>query len=268
MTAGADPNDRLPDGTSPLVMAAYSGRSDVGALLLDKGADPNDVGAGYAPLHAAILKSDVTLVKTLLARGANPNIRMTKSTPKRRDSEDFVLQPVVVGSTPYLLAAKFLEPEILRALKAGGADTSLSMPNGTTPLMLAAGIDSLTTANRRGVRVVDFGKVEPESRALETVAAALTLGADVNATNQAGDSALHGAAAMRYDTVIQLLADHGAQMNAKNKRGLTPLGVLTTSGRGGRGRGGAAADPNGDDASDSQTSTSTVALLRKLGATP
>jgi ankyrin len=268
IAAGADPNDRLPDGTSPLVMAAYSGRGDVGALLLDKGANPNDSGAGYTPLHAAILKSDVVLVKALLAHGANPNIRMTRSTPKRRDSEDFVLQPVVVGSTPYLLAAKFLEPEILRALKAGGADTSLSMPNGATPLMLAAGMDSLTTANRRGVRVVDFGKVEPEIRALETVTAALGLGADVNATNQAGDTALHSAVAMRYDAVIQFLADQGAQVNVKNKRGLTPLGVLLTSGRGGRGRGGAAADASGDDASDSQTSTSTVALLRKLGATP
>ena len=191
IAAGADPNDRLPDGTSPLVMAAYSGRGEVGALLLDKGADPNDMGAGYTPLHAAILKSDVSLVKALLAHGANPNIRMTKSTPKRRDSEDFVLQPIVVGSTPYLLAAKFLEPEILRALKAGGADASLSMPNGATPLMLAAGMDSATTANRRGVRCVDFGKVEPESQALETVTAALSLGADVNAATPGGR---HGAA--------------------------------------------------------------------------
>ena len=89
-------------------MAAYSGRGEVGALLLEKGADPDDMGAGYTPLHAAILKSELSLVKALLAHGANPNIRITKSTPKRRDSEDFVLQPIVVGSTPYLLAAKFL----------------------------------------------------------------------------------------------------------------------------------------------------------------
>ena len=268
IAAGADPNDRLPDGTSPLVMAAYSGRGEVGAFLLDRGADPNDMAAGFTPLHAAILKSEVTLVKALLARGANPNIRMTKSTPKRRDSEDFVLQPNVVGSTPYLLAAKFLEPAILRALKDGGADASLSMPSGATALILAAGMDSTVTANRRGVRAVDFGKVEPESLALETVAAALSLGADVNAGTQAGDTALHSAAAMRYDTVIQFLVDHGAQVNAKNKRGLTPLGALLSSGRGGRGRGGAAADASGDDASGPSASTSTVALLRKLGATP
>ena len=268
IAAGADPNDRLPDGTSPLLMAAYSGRAEVGTLLLEKGADPDDMGAGYTPLHAAILKSELSLVKALLAHGADQNIRITKSTPKRRDSEDFVLQPIVVGATPYLLAAKFLEPEILRALKAGGADVSLSMPNGATPLMLAAGMDSVTTANRRGVRIVDFGKVEPEGQALETVAVALSLGADVNAATPAGDTALHSAAAMRYDTVIQFLAEHGAQVNAKNKRGLTPLGALLSNGRGGRGRGAAAADANGDDSAGPSPSASTAALLRKLGAIP
>jgi ankyrin len=265
MAAGADPNDHLPDGTSPLVMAAYSGRSSVGAVLLDKGADPNDMGTGYSPLHAAILRSDLNLVKALLDHGANPNIRMTKGTWKRRDSEDFVLPAALIGSTPYLLAAKFLESDILRALKEHGADASLSMPNGATALMLAAGMDSGTTANRRGVRVVDFGKVEPESQALETVRTVLNLGGDVNIANQAGDTALHSAAAMGYNTVIQFLTDQGAQLNAKNKRGVTPLGALLTGGRG-RGRGAAAVDANSDDAPAGPSST-TIALLRKLGAT-
>ena len=190
---------------------------------------------------------------------------MTKSTPKRRDSEDFFLQPSVIGSTPYLLAAKFLEPDILRELKSGGADGTLTMPNGATPLMLAAGMDSVATANRRGVRAVDFGKIEPESRALATVETVLSLGDDVNASNQAGDTALHSAAALGYHTVIQFLADRGAQVNAKNKRGLTPLAALLSGGRG-RGRGAAAANANGDE-EPAGSSAGTVALLRKLGAT-
>ena len=263
--AGASPNERRADGASALIMAAYSGRTQAAIALLDKGADPNDAEIGYAPLHAAVLKSDVALVNALLARGANPNARMTKGTPKRRDGEDFNLPATLIGSTPYLLAAKFLEPEILRALKAAGADPSLSMPNGATPVMLAAGMGSSTTANRRGVRTVDFGKMEPESRALETVTTALSLGGDVNATNNAGDTALHGAAPMGYNTVIQFLADHGADVNAKNKRGLTPLGVLTAAGRG-RGRG-PAADANGDDGPE-PSHAATVALLRNLGAMP
>jgi ankyrin repeat protein len=90
----------------------------------------------------------------------------------------------------------------------------------------------------------------------------LSLGADVNATTVAGDTALHGAAAMGYNTVIQLLVDRGAALNAKNKRGLTPLGALL---RGGRGRGAAAADA-GDNPS-AGPSSGTIAFLRQLGAT-
>jgi len=228
------------------------------------GAKPDDIGAGYTALHAAVLRSDLTLVNALIAHRANPNIRMTKGTWKRRDGEDFTLPATLIGSTPYLLAAKFLEPQILLALKAGGADASLAMPNGATPLMLAAGMNSTSNASRRGVRVVDFGKVEPESQALETVKAVLSVGGDVNAATVAGDTALHGAAAMGYNTVIQLLVDRGAQLNAKNKRGLTPLGALLGGGRGGRGRGAAAVDAGDNPAVG--PSSGTIALLRQLGA--
>jgi uncharacterized protein len=66
LAAGADPNDSLPDATSALVLAAHSGHRDVAVALLDKGANPNDMGIGYTALHAAILRSDLKLVKTLL----------------------------------------------------------------------------------------------------------------------------------------------------------------------------------------------------------
>jgi ankyrin len=270
LAAGADPNDALPDGTSALVLAAHSGHGDVAALLLDKGADPNAFGTGYAALHAAVLRSDVSLVKALLAHKATPDIRMTKGTPVRRDTTDFNLPATLIGSTPYLLAARFLEPEIMRALAAAGADVKLTMQNGATALMLASGIGSSRNESRRGIAVIDFGKVEPESRVLEAVAAAVSLGADVNAANQAGDTALHSAAAQGYDTVVQFLADHGAQLNVKNKRGLTPLAALLAPPARGRGAAAAAAangaDLTGIDAPSETAHQSTVALLRKLGA--
>ena len=59
--------------------------------------------------------------------------------------------------------------------------------------------------------------------------ALLAKGADVNAANQAGDTALHAAAAKGLNTVVQVLADKGAELNAKNKRGLTPLAALMPS---------------------------------------
>jgi len=269
LAAGADPNDTLPDGTSALVLAAHSGQGNVAALLLEKGADPNAFGTGYTALHAAVLRSDVNLVKALLAHHADPNIRMTKGTPVRRDTTDFNLTATLIGSTPYLLAARFVEPEIMQALAAGGADVKLTMPNGATPLMLAAGMGSSPNASRRGIAVIDFGKVEPESRVLQAVTAAVSLGADVNAANQAGDTALHTAASLGYDSVVQFLADHGANVNVKNKRGQTPLAALLAPPARGRGAAAAAngADITGVDVPERTTHQSTAALLRKLGAT-
>ncbi len=60
-------------------------------------------------------------------------------------------------------------------------------------------------------------------RALGAAKAAVDLGAEVNAGNDAGDTALHGAAAKGYDAMVQLLADKGARLEQKNKRGRTPL---------------------------------------------
>jgi uncharacterized protein len=268
LAAGADANDSLPDGTSALVLAAHSGHGGVAARLLDHGADPNAFATGYTALHAAVLRSDVTLVKALLAHGADPDMRMVRGTPLRRDTTDFNLPATLIGSTPYLLAARFLEPEIVRVLAAAGADRTLTLQNGATPLMIAAGMGVRSDESRRGIAVIDFGKVEPESRVLETVRAVVSFGAEVNAANLSGDTAMHTAAGQGFDTVVQFLAEHGAQVNAKNQRGLTPLGTLLSAR--GRGRGGAAdatgADLTGVDAPYEGPHQSTAALLRKLGA--
>jgi ankyrin repeat protein len=266
---GADPNDSLPDGTSALVLAAHSGQRNVALVLLEKGANPNDLGIGYTALHAAILRSDLSLVKALLAHGADPNLRMTKGTPARRNTTDYNLLAPLIGSTPYLLAARFLEPEIMQVLIAGGADAQITMPNGATALMLAAGMNSPANEDRRGINVIDFGKPEPESKVLPAVTAALDAGNDINATNKLGDTALHAAVTHRYETVIQLLAGHGADMNVKNNDGKTPLRLVaaprreaerpaaTTS---------AGTGTSGTAVSDESASQRIGELLRKLGA--
>jgi ankyrin len=265
LAAGANVNDALPDGATALVVAAHSGHGALGALLLDKGADPNAAEVGYTALHAAVNRSDLGLVKALLAHGADPNIRITKASPARRDSNDFQLQSRLIGSTAYLLAAKFVEVEIMRALAAGGADPQAVMPDGTTALMLAAGNgeararDARREETRRQICVCDWGVIEPESVVLDAVTLALSLGTDIDAVNKAGDTALHSAASMRYDAVVQFLAEKGANLSVKNKRGQTPLAAITG---GGRGRASADGDAYGIPAPNQ----STVALLRSLGA--
>jgi ankyrin repeat protein len=252
--AGADVNDELPDGASALVVAAHSGHTSAATLLLEKGADPNAAAVGYTALHAAVLRGDLNLVKVLLAHKANPNAQITKGMPVRRTSQDFELPKTLMGATPYLLAAKFLEADIMRALAAGGADTRLPMNDGATPLLAAAGMGIVAPAqderrgtNRRGLAIIDGGTVEPESQVVEAVSAALTLGSDINGTNPAGETAVHIASAQGYDSVVKLIVERGADLNARNAKGLTPLGALVAR-AGGRG-----------------SRKSTIDLLRSLG---
>src|SRR5262245_6302129 len=129
LNAGADANDAQPDGVSALVLAAHSGHGAVAALLLDRAANPDTLTSGYTALHAAVLRSDIALVKALLAHGANPHLRITRGTPMRRDTTDWNLSKTLIGSTSYLLAARFLEPAILTLLAAAGADRQATMPD-------------------------------------------------------------------------------------------------------------------------------------------
>jgi len=252
--AGADVNDALPDGASALVVAAHSGHRAAALALLNAGADANAGAVGYTALHAAVLRSDLELVTALLAHNANPNVLITKGTPVRRNSQDFELPRTLVGATPYVLAAKFLETAIMRTLAAAGADTRLPMQDGTTPLMAACGMGIVAPAqdekrgtDRRGLAILDGGIPEPESRVLDAVTTALSLGSELDATNHAGETALHAAAAQGHDSVVQRLARSGAELNVRSKKGLTPLGVLLAR--------------NGKN-----THQATVDLLRSLGA--
>ena len=233
IAAGADVNDSLPDGASALIVAAHSGNSGVAKLLLEKGADVNGAAVGYTALHAAVLRSDLDLVKALLAQNANPNAQITKGTPVRRNSQDFELPKTLIGATPYLLAAKFVEADIMRALAVAGADTRLPMKDGATPLLAAVGMgisppaqDEKRGTDRRGLAILDGGKVEPDTQVLEAVTAALTLGSDINAANPVGDTAVHIAAAQGYGEVVKLLASQGADLNVRNAKGLTPLAAV------------------------------------------
>jgi hypothetical protein len=97
--------------------------------------------------------------------------------------------------------------------------------------------------DRRGLSLIDGGRLPDETRVFDAVAAALLQPIHIDAANKNGDTALHAAALLGYDRVVKLLADKGANLSVKNSRGLTPLSSLT-------GRGDA----------------STADLLRKLGA--
>jgi ankyrin repeat protein len=128
----------------------------------------------------------------------------------------------VRGATPLWVAAYTANgnaaagsgSDVIRVLLAAGADLRLTTDDGYTPLMVAAGLGRSSFIVRpRGARSVG---------AEEAVKILVEAGADVNATNEADFTALHGASFRGLDEVIEYLVQHGANINARDYRGRTP----------------------------------------------
>lgn len=228
LQAGADLDGRTPDGSSALLIASasldasttgqfmvvnQSGHEAVALLLLEHGANPNvaDRG-GIMPLHAAVRNGRLELTYALLARGANPNARLSK--PENVMFGDVDERLWDAGATPLLTAAKAANVDLMRILVAHSADPTITTSDGTTPLMAAAGV-----GRTEGQTMVT------EKSALEAVTLALELKDDINAARSDGWTALHGAAYNGADAVVRFLAKNGASLDARDKEGRTPLSI-------------------------------------------
>jgi uncharacterized protein len=222
LAAGAGVDELMADGTSALTIAVHSGHRAMALFLLNRGATPNVIGSGYTALHAAVLRGDPDVVNALIAKGALINSRVRHGTTTIRASREYFLSDALAGATPLLLAGKFLEVEIMQALIGRGADTRATLNDGTTLLMLAAGTGSQPKLFDRRERIAVLKETD-EPRALEAVKLALDRGADVNAANQTGETALHAAARMNYPRVAALLMERGAHATTRNKKGETPV---------------------------------------------
>ena len=242
LKAGADVNEAMQPrkasgkapgrGTTPLSLAVENGHFELAVALLKAGADPNDQRSGYSALHtltwvrkpnrgddesgdpAPIGSGDLTslqFVETLVEHGADVNLRL-----KRGASGRGVLSRL--GATPFLMAAMTADVPLMRMLVKHGADPRLPNAEHRTPLMAAAGLGCLAPGEEAGT--------EPE--ALEAVTLAIELGGDVNAVDDQGETAMHGAAYKNLPKVVQRLAEKGARVevwNRKNRSGWTPLSI-------------------------------------------
>lgn len=213
-------------GPSALHLAVLNAHWQLGVDLLNHGADPNDDGQGWTALHQVAFTrtfpirkglpppvptgklDSLGFVKALLAHGGNPNARL------KREPKDGVRNTLNrIGATPYLLAGKVADVEMMRFLAANGADTRLPTEDGATPLMAAAGVGLFKLGESAGTN----------EEALEAVETAWELGStDVNAVDGNGETALHGAAYRGANTIVQFLVEKGAKLDVRNKIGWTP----------------------------------------------
>jgi ankyrin len=265
--AGADLE--LGDGNAirPLLMASLNGQIPVARLLIERGANVNaDDFWGRTPLWAAVEYRNldmnnndqdsptdngvdrppfIDLVKLLIDKGANVNARTRELPPPRRwlYSLNDVSWVDFTGQTPFLRAALSGDTTVMKLLVSRGADPNLPTLAGTTPLMAAAGVNW----------VVAQTYTESVQARYDAVALCLELGADVNATNSMGLTALLGAVNRGSNDIIELLVQRGARLDVKDKEGRTALrwaeGVFLA-------------------AVGAERKPDTIALLEKLGAKP
>ena len=250
---GANVNDVAPDGSSALSIAAVNAYYELATVLLDHGANPNLTDPRASPLHtvawlrkpgadgaAGVGNTPVgtpqqtgkvtalQLARKLLEHGANPNTRVEWNEPRFGKEGGTARNPPNIrlgrhllsynGATPFYVAAKNGDVELMRLLVEFKADPKIPTKFGITPLMVAAGLDTW-----EGETPGPFTGV-PEAERLEAVKLAVALGNDVNARANFGDYPMEGDIAytlLYYPHNIDKLLDLGVGDPRWN--GATPI---------------------------------------------
>lgn len=226
---GAEIGQSSGNHTTPLLIALLNGQVGIATELVNKGADVNATDDYHrGALFAAIdlrnfnhekygdLPTDgrdpLDLIKALLKKGANPNLK-TDTVPVHGLMQFDASWVNFDGETPFVRAALSGDIEVMRILLDGGADPNVATTQGSTALMAASGINWIP------------GQTYTRSEAdyVEAVKLCLERGAPVNASNSLGLTAMHGAANRGWTSIMQILADHGAKVDAKDKEGRTPM---------------------------------------------
>ncbi|MEQ1647034.1 MAG: quinoprotein dehydrogenase-associated putative ABC transporter substrate-binding protein [Hyphomicrobiaceae bacterium] len=210
---GADVNKRDPQGYAPIHTAARHRHPEIVALLAASKADVNapDVDGMTALVHA-VARDHPATIKQLVSSGAD-------------------LNSPAPGGYP-LLALAIVEDKLdaAMALIASGAPiNAASGSNQLTPLMLVAGKEPVQLSLGAGRRPVV--KLHPQyPGSLEVAKALIDKGADLDATNAEGVTALMLAAAHNQAPIVGVLLQANAKIAVRAKDGRTALEIAKANG--------------------------------------
>ncbi len=220
---------RFEYGKSAIVLAAQQEHPEVVSALLENEASVDDGGA-YNVLQSGITKNNVEIVRLALTHGADPNgIGMPPDPALTR----VAWQGVYAAGKRNEAELWSRQVEMMRLLTEHGADVNLGGLGERTALKVSAyggfvaGIEFLI-ANDADVNILMPLREAAENAAgLTAIRMIINAGAEVNAANEAGDTALHAAAGHKegLPRTVQLLLDKGADGNIKNNAGMTPLDI-------------------------------------------
>lgn len=232
IAAGAAVNLTEPQyGLSAMQIALFNGHYRFARLLIEKGAQVND-GSLYMAVEMRNLATynnrpnppeqdgDIDalgIVNLLLERGADPNLTYTKRIPARQAQGNIT---VPAGATPLYRATRATDLQTVRALVDRGANVSQAARDGSTPLMIASGFGARAVSDDD-----EFTDLGPRADPLDAVKLFVEKGADVNAANNLGNTALHYAALQGNERIVEFLVSKGAKLDVKNKQGRTPAEV-------------------------------------------
>jgi len=195
--------------------------------LLEKGANAND-GSLYIVMEMRNLATysnrpnpsdtergvtHMDVARLLLDKGADPNAAYVKTIPPRQAQGNINVAP---GATPLYRAVRAIDLVAVQLLVERGANPSLALKDGSTPMMAAAGLGAPRGGDEEVTEAGD--RNDP----IDVMKALIAKGANVNAANDAGMTPLHYAAQRGSDRIIEFLAGQGAKFDVKNKQGRTP----------------------------------------------
>jgi ankyrin repeat protein len=228
----ADLNKPSGDGSTAMLVAIQNGHYGVARYLVEKGADINKANEkGWTPLYLTVKHRNLEtgtipvpnqnqafdFITLLLDRNVDVNARIGFNTEIRNGQRATWFEED--GATAFMRAALCGDIEVMRLLLAKGADPKIPTVDKTTALMAASGVGYTE----------GFIQYRSKEDSIAAVKLLLDLGLDVNAQNEGGLTALHGAAHRAAIDEIKLLVEHGADLTLESKPaakfGNSPFGL-------------------------------------------